>query len=69
MPQGLGASLSFDLTPLRPREWELEDAYTWNRAIADRKAYDEGIDLARKEAAGAGKVGQMLAEKQGRAEA
>jgi hypothetical protein len=50
---------------MRPGAFEQMDAGLWNTAMVDRAAYRDGIEHARKEAAGY----QRLTEKQGRPEA
>lgn len=69
MPERLERSLWYDLSPMRPGEFEEMDAALWNTAMVDQAAYRKGIEQARAEAGGADKVTEMLARKQGRAEA
>jgi hypothetical protein len=45
------------------------DALLYYQALSDREAYQAGIEQARAEAAGNARMNQMLAGRQGRAEA
>jgi hypothetical protein len=64
-PPGLFISLGCSTDPLPPDRFLEQDAFVWFRAIADKRAYQDGIEIARKEAGGAGKMTEMLAKKLG----
>lgn len=51
---------------MRPGEFEQMDAGLWNQAMTDRVAYRKGVEQARSEAAGEGKLTAMLAAKNGK---
>lgn len=68
-PPGLFISLNCSTAPLPPSQFLEQDAFIWFRAIADQRAWQDGIELARKEASGPAKVTEMMLAKQGMAEA
>jgi len=46
----LELALWFDLSPVRPWEWDAIDAERWTEAVQIRNAWHAGIDDARDEA-------------------
>lgn len=47
MPAGLDMALNLDLSPLRPNDFLATEAARWNRAVAMRNAYQDGVEEAK----------------------
>lgn len=47
MPAGLDMALNLDLSPMRPNEYLATESPRWNRSVAIRNAYQDGVEAAK----------------------
>lgn len=61
LPGWLDLALWFDLSPVRPWEWDGIDAESWTEAVQLRNAWHAGVDDARDEAAMSRRLAELEA--------